>query len=52
MSLFKKFTATAMAMTMVFGLAACGGGAAEAPAEGDAKTYVIATSELFLILIV
>ena len=25
MSLFKKFAATAMALTMVFGLAACGG---------------------------
>ncbi len=46
MSLFKKFTAAAMAMTMVFGLAACGGGA-EAPAEGDAKTYVIATDTTF-----
>ena len=37
MSLFKKFTATAMAMTMVFGLAACGGGS-EAPAEDTAAT--------------
>ena len=46
MSLFKKFTAAAMAMTMVLGLAACGGGA-EAPAEGDAKTYVIATDTTF-----
>ena len=45
MSLFKKFTATAMAMTMVFGLAACGG--TETPAEGDAKTYVIATDTTF-----
>ena len=45
MSLFKKVTAAAMAMAMVFSLAACGG-SAEAPADGE-KTYVIATDTTF-----
>ena len=45
MSLFKKFAATAMALTMVFGLAACGG---TDSAEGETgKTYVIGTDTTF-----
>ena len=50
MSLFKKFTAMAMVAVMAMGVAACGGGAAEAPAEdaGSAeKTYIIATDTTF-----
>ena len=47
MSLFKKFAAVAMAMTMAFGVAACGGGA-EAPAgDAEAKKYIIATDTTF-----
>ena len=42
----KKFIALALAYVMTLSLAACGGGA-EAPAEGDAKTYVIATDTTF-----
>lgn len=45
MSLFKKFAATAMALTMVFGLAACGG---TDSADGETgKTYVIGTDTTF-----
>lgn len=48
MSLFKKFAATALALTMAFSFAACGGGE-EAPAEGDAaaKKYIVATDTTF-----
>lgn len=48
MSLFKKFAATALALTMAFSFAACGG-SEEAPAEGDAaaKKYIVATDTTF-----
>lgn len=45
MSLFKKFAATAMALTIVFGLAACGGTDSADSASG--KTYVIGTDTTF-----
>ena len=55
MKLFKSVTAIAMSLTMVMGLAACGGGSAipDEPAEqggeatGDVKTYKIATDTTF-----
>ncbi|MGN1231473.1 MAG: transporter substrate-binding domain-containing protein [Anaerotignum sp.] len=50
MSLFKKFAAMTLALTMAFSFAACGG-SQEAPAEEDAaaegKTYIIATDTTF-----
>lgn len=48
MSLFKKFAATALALTMAFSFAACGG-SEEAPADGDAaaKKYIVATDTTF-----
>ena len=45
MSLFKKFAATAMACTMVFGLAACGG--TDTAESETGKTYVIGTDTTF-----
>ena len=53
MSLFKKFAATTMALTMAFSLAACGG-SADTTTEGEdtadtstGKTYVIGTDTTF-----
>lgn len=49
MSLFKKFAAMTLAMTMAFSFAACGG-SEEAPADdtaADGKTYIIATDTTF-----
>ena len=53
MSLFKKFAATTLALTMVFSLAACGGSSDTATTEegGDAattgKVYKIGTDTTF-----
>ena len=49
MSLFKKFAAMTLALTMAFSFAACGG-SQEAPADdaaADGKTYIIATDTTF-----
>lgn len=49
MSLFKKFAAMTLALTMAFSFAACGG-SEEAPADDAAvegKTYIIATDTTF-----
>ncbi len=49
MSLFKKFAAMTLALTMAFSFAACGG-SEEAPADdaaADGKTYIIATDTTF-----
>ncbi|MGN0136476.1 transporter substrate-binding domain-containing protein [Anaerotignum sp.] len=49
MSLFKKFAAMTLAMTMAFSFAACGG-SEEAPADdaaAEGKTYIIATDTTF-----
>ncbi|MGM9916656.1 transporter substrate-binding domain-containing protein [Anaerotignum sp.] len=49
MSLFKKFAAMTLALTMAFSFAACGG-SEEAPADdaaAEGKTYIIATDTTF-----
>ncbi len=49
MSLFKKFAAMTLALTMAFSFAACGG-SQEAPADdaaAEGKTYIIATDTTF-----
>lgn len=49
MSLFKKFAAMTLALTMAFSFAACGG-SQEVPADdaaADGKTYIIATDTTF-----